>query len=425
MVSSSAMRQGAAKPIVQTLFVATCLLSIVSYYTTQQGMALYLPSWFSVIAALGVQVSLVMVAWLVGIDQRRRNPLLIGVYIITALISVAFSYVSLHNWFASQERPAEVQRALYDKLNGIAGQAETALTESATKAKGYVVALDEMTAAERTHGFISKSGDNDPYLDAIRQQVAKEAANVGRVYKEGSGEGVRYTAFERHTRLTQEALKEIEAAQRGLSEWRASSKPLDPTEQQLKRFRLAYDQIPWATMEQMLVRKVADRPQPPNYADYVDKSSSNQEDLLRAFTELATAPAARHYFALALAAFIDIIVFLLAFASGPYFAGDPESRWTRGAANLDAADEQVFVRGLLSKLQATPMGMSAVEVNALSDGERQYAMAMEAQGSARVEEREGRLWFLIDRPVQQRLLESLADSGLGLRAEARKAPAVS
>ena len=42
------------RPIVQTLFVASLLLSIVSYYTTQQGMALYLSPWFSVLAALGI-----------------------------------------------------------------------------------------------------------------------------------------------------------------------------------------------------------------------------------------------------------------------------------------------------------------------------------------------------------------------------------
>ena len=96
--------------LVFALFVSSCLLSIVSFYTTQQGMALYLNGWFSTLAAAGVQVALVMVAWLIGFTRTRR-ALLISVYAITAVISVAFSYVTLYTWFSVRERPAEVQRA--------------------------------------------------------------------------------------------------------------------------------------------------------------------------------------------------------------------------------------------------------------------------------------------------------------------------
>jgi asparagine N-glycosylation enzyme membrane subunit Stt3 len=120
-LDGASVRQGFTRPIVQSLFVATCLLSVVSFYTTQQGMALYLSPWFATLAALGIQVALVMVAWLVGLE-RARSPLLISVYVVTALVSVAFSYVSLHRWFSSRERPAEIQRALYDELNGVAGK---------------------------------------------------------------------------------------------------------------------------------------------------------------------------------------------------------------------------------------------------------------------------------------------------------------
>ncbi len=421
-IAPTALRQGFTRPLVQTLFLATCLLSVVSYYTTQQGMALYLSPWFATLAALGIQVSLVMVAWLIGFE-RSRSPLLIGVYVITALVSVAFSYVSLHNWFASRERPAEIQRALYDDLNGIAGRTDTLLAEAAGKTRQYVVALEEMAAAERVHGHVSKAGDADPYLDAIRQNVAKEAQAVGSAYKEGSGAGVRYTAFERHTKLTQQVQRELDTSRRQLSEWRASAKPLTPADEQLRRFRLAFDAVPWATLESVLGRKIADKPVVPSYANYVDQSASSQEDLLRAFTELMTAPSSRHYFALLLAAFIDIVVFLLAFATGPYFQGSPETRWTRGAAALDAVDEQVFVRGLLSKLQATPLGLTAAPVDVLTPGERQFALALESSGMATAEEYDGRLYFLIDRAVQQRILEWLAEPGLPLRAAARKAAA--
>src|SRR5262245_32103207 len=90
------------RPIVLGLFIATCLLSIVSWYTTYRGMALYLSVWFSFLASLGIQTSLVLVAWLVGFTRERR-PLLIAVYGMTALVSIGFSYGSLYTWFSSQE----------------------------------------------------------------------------------------------------------------------------------------------------------------------------------------------------------------------------------------------------------------------------------------------------------------------------------
>src|SRR6202161_4459071 len=104
------------RPMVKGLFAATCLLSLVSWYTTEQGMALYLSVWFAVLASVGVQGALVLVAWLIGLNRSRRAMLGI-VYAITATVSIAFSYVSLYTWFSAKERPAVVERKLYDGLN--------------------------------------------------------------------------------------------------------------------------------------------------------------------------------------------------------------------------------------------------------------------------------------------------------------------
>src|SRR6266853_71980 len=115
------------RPIVAGLFVSSCLLSIVSWYTTQQGMALYLSGWFSLLASLGVQSALVLVAWLIGFSKTNR-ALLIAVYVVTASISISFSYVSLYTWFSSRERPATIERKLYDVLNDDAGRAQQMLS---------------------------------------------------------------------------------------------------------------------------------------------------------------------------------------------------------------------------------------------------------------------------------------------------------
>ena len=72
MAFASSNSAAVNRPIVQGLFVASCLLSIVSWYTTFEGMRLYLSVWFSVLASIGLQTALVLVAWLIGFSSRRH-----------------------------------------------------------------------------------------------------------------------------------------------------------------------------------------------------------------------------------------------------------------------------------------------------------------------------------------------------------------
>jgi hypothetical protein len=402
------------RPLVAALFVSSALLSIVSWYTTQQGMALYLSPWFSLLASLGIQSALVLVAWLVGISEGRRG-LLIAVYLVTAAVSVAFSYVSLHTWFASRERPATIERALYDRLNAVAGRSQELLTAAVAEAQNHVLALEELTVAEKTHGHVSRARDQDPYLARIRAAVAGEAESYGSSYPEGQGSGLRYTAFDRHAALARQTLTRLSESQRAIASFRAALKPLDPTDEQLRGFRQVFDAVPWSDAREALHAEIQ-LPEVPAYSDFVDRSASGQEDLVIAFGELFTAPTSRHVLALTLAAFIDLVVFLLAYASGPFFFGAPETRWVAAAAALDAADEQVFVRGLLRKTTAGPQGLPRVEQDALSAGERQLCLVLGSRGLAVPLVEDGRSSYLLDAAFHQRLVESLAERGLSLRA---------
>lgn len=402
------------RPLVLALFVSSCLLSIVSWYTTQQGMALYLATWFSILASLGVQVALVMVAWLIGLTKTRR-ALLVAVYSITAVISIAFSYVSLYTWFSARERPAEVQRQLYDGLTGVAGKSQELVTAAIAEGQKHVLALDEMTTAERSHGYISRAEDADPYLGGVREAVAREARTYSGAYREGSGEGLRYTAFDRYAKLARQSVSQLQQAKSALDAFRTQHKPLDATEQQLRSFRQVYDAIPWGEVEQQLHAGKLQRPSPPAYTEFVDRSVSGQEDLTLAFQGLA-APTQRHALALALAAFIDVIVFLLAYASGPHLFGSAERRWVAAGAAMDAADGQVFVRDLLRKTNPGSQGTARVEVATLSPGERQLCMLLAAKGLAVHVEEEGELYYLLDAGIHESLVESLATPGLPLRS---------
>lgn len=396
------------------MFVSTVLLSVVSWYTTWQGMALYLNGWFALLASLGVQSALVLVAWLIGFTRSGRW-LLTGVYAITAVVSVGFSYVSLYTWFSAKERPAIVERKLYDAIQESAGKTEQLLASAIGEARKHVVALDEMTAAEKAHGFIARAQDADPYLARVRAAVAEEARTVGQVYREGSGEGLRYTAFERHAKVARQGLEELTAARKALAEFRAASKANEGSEQQIRKYREVYDAVPWAELEAQLHTSRVERPGAPALSEYLDKTSSGQEELLLAFTELVTAPGGRHVFAFLLAAFIDVIVFLLAYASGPHLAGAPEKRWQGAAAALEDKDAQVFVRDLLRKFEAGGRGEARVAAAALTPGELQYLILLASRKQAVVVEEDGAAYYMVDGEVHQELLESLSAPRLPLR----------
>jgi len=410
------------RPMVKSLFVASCLLSIVSWYTTQQGMALYLSTWFSLLASLGIQIALVLVAWLIGFTKSKR-ALLTAVYAITATVSIAFSYVSLFTWFSARERPMQVERKLYDKLNDAADRSSQILASAIAEQQKHVAAMDEMTAAEKANGYISRAEDADPYLRQIREAVAREARSYSSNYPEGAGEGVRYTAFDRYGKLARQSLERLEDAQAKVADFRTKLKPLDPTDQQLREFRQTYDAVPWNDVEADLHAGALDRPAPPDYADYVDRTASEQEDLLVAFQELFAAPTLRHIFSLALAAFIDVVVFLLAYASGPYFFGSPEQRWFAAGASLDAREEQVFVRDFLRKFRADPAGVTRVEADRLTPGELQVCCLLTAKGLATATQSEGRVIYVLGSEIHEQLLETLASPGLPLRASAGPASA--
>jgi hypothetical protein len=418
--SSNSDSAALTRPMVQALFIASCLLSIVSWYTTFQGMALYLSLWFSALASIGVQTALVLVAWLIGFSSAGRHvgrwPMLIGVYVVAAIISIAFSYTSLYTWFSARERPATIERRLYESLSESAGQTQKLLTSAIDEQQKHVLALQEMTNAEKTHGRISRAADADAYLASVRAAVAREGETYAENYKEGSGEGVRYSAFDRYTKLAQQSLSSMQRSQHDLADFLAQTKPLDPTQKQLQAYRQVSDNVPWVEIEQAVHSGPIEKPPVPSYNDFVDRTVSGQEDLLVAFEELFTAPTARHGIALALATFIDVIVFLLAFASGPYFFGLAEHRWVSAGAAIEGVDQQIFTRDFLRKLTSGPRGTARVDVATLTPGEQQLCMLLVAKKQAVLVEEDGRKYYMLEEGIHEQLLESLASQDFPLRA---------
>jgi hypothetical protein len=233
---------------------------------------------------------------------------------------------------------------------------------------------------------------------------------------------LRYTAFERHARIARQTVAHLERSRQAFTELGARLGPLQPTEGQLRAFHEVWDAVPWGEVRGTLHAGPFELPAVPAYSDFLDRTASSQEDLLIAFEELASAPTARHATALALATFIDVVVFLLAWASGPIFFGSPEERWLAAGAALDSKDFQVFVRDLVSRLRPGPRGVACVDAATLSPGEQQLCLVMVTNGLAATVDEGGRSLYLVDPGAHERLVEALADPSLALRAAAPVRP---
>ena len=110
------------------------------------------------------------------------------------------------------------------------------------------------------------------------------------------------------------------------------------------------------------------------------------------------------------------MVFLLAFASGPYFFGTAEHRWISAGAALEGLDQQIFARDFLRKLTPGPRGMAQVDVTTLTAGEQQLCLLLAAKKLAVVVEEDGKKYYMLEQGIHEHLLESLASQNFPLRA---------
>ena len=81
-----------------------------------------------------------------------------------------------------------------------------------------MLALEEMTEAEKTHGHISRAEDADPYVAEVRAAVAREARTYADNYKEG-GRRRPLFSLDPYTKLARQSLDGMQQSQRELGDW--------------------------------------------------------------------------------------------------------------------------------------------------------------------------------------------------------------
>ena len=180
--------------------------------------------------------------------------------------------------------------ALYDELDAAAGRSQELLTAAIAEGQKHVLALEEMTAAEKAHGYISRAAGPGPVPRARPRGGGARGRELRRRLPRGPGPGPALHGLRPARRARPadgRAPPGVAAGARGV--------PRGPQAARLDRgsscaaFRQVFDGVPWSDVRETLHAEV-EVPAVPAYSDFVDRAASGQEDLVIAFTELFTGP---------------------------------------------------------------------------------------------------------------------------------------
>jgi hypothetical protein len=158
--------------------VASLALSALSWYNTWDGMSLFFPFPINAIGTLGIQLVVIILAWLIAYEllQRRLASSLayLVAYIVAAGVSIVFAYSSLYEWVAPRETRAEINaraaRNFSDKGFIEIARALEAVVESAHREITQSKAYGDWTAGANRVIFEAQQSS-----EAIKQAIQRKA----------------------------------------------------------------------------------------------------------------------------------------------------------------------------------------------------------------------------------------------------------
>jgi hypothetical protein len=177
------------------IYAGTFLVSVLSFVTTYQGLAIFLDRPLAIIGSLGLQTAMLGIAW--NLMRMKTNRLAyVLVFFCAASFSMFFSYVNFNIRLKETTR-VEKARSAYSTvarpvIREYAAQARQALSQSQYQFQ-RVADLLEM---EDTKGWatVVDEGSNDPYIQSIidgaRRTVVSWQDHQGYDYRQGSGRGI-------------------------------------------------------------------------------------------------------------------------------------------------------------------------------------------------------------------------------------------
>lgn len=299
------------------IYIGTCLLSVLSFYTTYYGLMIMVPQPLALIGSLGLQVAMLGTAWsLMKVKESRLMYTV--VFTAAASFSIFFSYANF-NISLKEDTRAQNARGEYTAVvrPALAEYSATA-GEAILKGRYQMERLDKLIEMELNQGWstVVDEGTNDPFIqnviDGARRTVASWAAIKGADYHQGPGRGIIANYLESHTQRVQSNIRHV-VAYNALVDSLSLLLNSDLTvAEQYNLVNHAWVAFPKASTDQLLSNST-EAIRPPDMTGYVEYPENKRQAFMLIIGDLLALDSLA-VFAMLLAIAIDLIVIVMAFA---------------------------------------------------------------------------------------------------------------
>lgn len=306
------------------IYTGTFLVSVLSFFTTYMGLAIFLDKWLALVGSLGLQTALLGIAW--NLMHMKKNRMsYVTVFTMVAAFSMFFSYVNFNTRLKGELRTQEARAEYADDARPVLRTHALAAKKAVAQGKYQVQRLKGLLEMEEVRGWatVIDEGSEDPFLqsviDGARRTVESWQTNRGTSYRQGSGRGIIVDYMRNwqnqingHVKVVGKYAKSLDSVALLLG----SEVPVDDQ----------YDMVNFASVNfpqteyRLILATEPTLAEPPFTSDYVERPTNGQEALSLVIADLASIDRLTA-FSLTFAFVIDMMVLLMALCGSRAAAG--------------------------------------------------------------------------------------------------------
>ena len=297
------------------IYAGTFLVSVLSFFTTYMGLAIFLDKWLALIGSLGLQTALLGIAW--NLMHMKKNRMSYAtIFGMVAIFSMFFSYVNfntrLKGELRTQEARAEYADAARPVLRDHALQAKKAVAQG----EYQVQRLSGLLKMEELRGWatVIDEGSEDPFLQSViegaRRTVASWHENQGTEYRQGSGSGIIVDYLRSWQKQVNGHLVAMEEYTKSLDSVALLLDSELPVKDQYDMVNFASVNFPLSEYRMILSSEPV-LAEPPFTSDYVERPTNGQQALSLVIADLGSIDRLTG-FSLLFAFVIDMMVLVMA-----------------------------------------------------------------------------------------------------------------
>ncbi len=300
------------------IYFGTFLVSVLSFFTTFNGM-LILVSWpLALLGSLGIQTALLGIAWnLMRIKGNRATYVI--VFSIAASFSIFFSYANFNFNLKANTRGQKVRAAYAEVARPVVREYGSKAKEAVFKANYQRERVGQLEKLEEEKGWatIVDEGSQDAFVQAVidgaRRTVDSWKRTQGSDYRQGAGRGIISKYLQSWDEQLGKNLTTINSYIAFVDSAGLVITGAMPVPEQYELVNQIASRFPVGEIAQATSATPTGMPEPPNPASYIEKPMNSQEALMLVIGDLSEMDHLT-FFSLMFAIAVDLIVIVMAFA---------------------------------------------------------------------------------------------------------------